>query len=333
MKNKAGSTKISSKPSSKLDLLKKTNQKTQVRKRSGFWNFKEAVPAFKLCGCFMIMIAFLVLRNYILMNRISDSVYLLKSLTSFLHLYWCMQASQMVMSEMALWDEKSTVNYIKPSEFFHFVKKELDEIVFPEIDRLASQNSPATSVKIMHDVLNKEPFCDVLQGTAENGHLYKNCESAISGLAIMKVHDFLKGYVNLIDQFIDTWKVEPTLEARRALIHQDRYASLQTYAVYNQFGTMDAVYYHLLIPMTTELNLQLKRILPSVNLLNIVAVSVCAIYAAFVIPFLYFWAIDMLRRFEELLTSIPVNLIEHNPHILALLKRVNTAKYPLLHWL
>ena len=313
---------------------KVSSRRTYIHKKGSQSNLKnELMPALKLIGCFIIMIVMLSLRYYIIRNRTSDTIYLCRSMSSFIQLYWNSHVVQTTMSEVVLYDRHTTIDYKDPVDFFKESKERLEKKIFPAIDKLLTYSSSMKSAQILHQIADKSPFCDILQGTAENGHLYMNCESAMSGICNLKIREFYMNYVQITDQFLTEWGMMKNIEDKRSLLKLDRYSSFLTYSVYNQFGTMDALYYEFLIPLTTELASQKLRIVPIVNLLNIVSVSFCIVYIILIVPLLYWWAKDIMNRLEEILTSIPIRLIEYNPYLLALLKKMNNSKLPHMFWL
>lgn len=305
-------TKRHTKQKSTLSSLKKST----ILKRHSI-SFRYLTVLIFVCGLALA-------RYYFISSAMEESVFLFTTFKTANDVYLGLIASQMCLSALAIYNEGDTIHYKHPADFFNEEITLVTNKAVPSLLRLATSNLKLKTGEMLRGLLFDVQFCDMLQLTAENDYLYKNCESALGGITQNTIAVFLQQYPKLLSQFTMRWKMENTQLGKDALLRGEEFGSLFSFSAYNQFGTMDAIYYHFMLPLITQIDIYLKESLTVVALTNIITGLFGAIIIICSLWTVYVSANERFGEVPKIIVSIPIRLLLSNPQFRLLAKNIQS---------
>jgi hypothetical protein len=197
--------------------------------------------------------------------RLELALFAIKSV----ELYILTLSVNIAMVEMVVSDGQNLINYNSINEYYEHSSQRFRKSVIDVYDEIL-ENGVSENSKFIYGLLH-ESVCDVLNQADFDKRGYPACDIAIAGQATKPLITFLKQYLNLVDKFFIEWTLIRSREERVALLIKDEYSSLIAYATHDQYGTADALYYHMILPIYTRLSEGLESKTSSLRLCNIVS--------------------------------------------------------------
>lgn len=270
-----------------------------------------------------LTILYTVLRYFVINNQTSTARYLTDIGRNACRMYTVTLMFQISLLETIIWNNTATVGYKPALEYYSEARASLEVHYKVYLNLLTKDEGDAS--KMLKEKLGI-PMCESFRNTEEGGKDYVNCDIALGGINMNPIWRWWPMYMNLGDSMVRDWKNTVTQEDRNALFLQDEYASFFLYSMYNLLGTADANYYNVMFPTVAQLILELDKIMPVVNLTNIIS----GFFFLFLIPLAFrFVALtlhEILQDFWKMVYSIPLNLIETNPRLKQKFKLAYSSK-------
>ena len=248
------------------------------------------------------------IRYTVVTNKNKTNTYLYTAAQCMVDFYIQTYSVNYVMMEKFMFEDSLKTISFKPIDEFYLEKRTLiNKRVIRTMENLYNTDIGENSVSYRGwmDTNMKQ----VLAGF-NSDERYQNDTIAMAGIVNQdSVISFLKRYMNLCDQFMSDWSISENKDQRINLLENQLYNSQIAYSIYNYFGTVDTIYYHVVYPLWTLLTFQLAKLASFVLVVDIVS------YGLSIILFTYdmiYVATRMIREFggrNNLILIVPMRLM------------------------
>ncbi len=310
------------KQSSKASLVSVTNRKPGKKEREIVVYFQKTKKEFlskkvsrllTFIGAYFLIVSFFSLARYFIITKKNRAnAFLVSAAQVDVEWYNNMQCVNSAIMELFLLDNKSTIGFVQTLDFYYMHRKIVDKRVIGRMEELYHEDHGETS-KYYREWIDTN-MREAYKKTDENQQYFVGDTHAMAGIVDNTILNFAKKYVILCDQLVQEWKLCSNKQERFDLLKKDQYHSILAYALYNNLGTVDAVYYHIVYPLWTYLKLQIDKMPAFLSLVNIVSYTyaVAMLIAALVFIVQPFSTMQQERDF--IVACVPIRLMEENYH-------------------
>lgn len=265
-------------------------------------------------------------RYIIISNKNKQNAYLCEGAQVDVEWYNNMQCVHSSLMELFLTDNTITFEYQSTLEFYRARRKIVDKRVIGRMEKLYNTDvgNPTTSYRDWIDTNMRVAY----KKTDENAQYYVNDTIAMAGIVDNGILTFAKKYVILLDQLVQEWELSKTKEEKSALLKKEQYSSILAFATYNNLGTVDAVYYHVVYPLWTLLTIQLGKMPAFISLMNILSYSYAILLFIIGLVLIISPFNKIHKERDSIMYCIPLRLIDENYHWKNILKHAReTSKF------
>lgn len=302
--------------------LKSSSRKTIFNSKVNHYNFgltKLIVTTTCLLGLAML---YSTVRFFVINNQTSSSRFLTDVSRNACKMYVATLMYDITLFELVMWNNDVLIGFKSTLDYYNEAKTRLQGLYNNYLSLLTKDEGEAS--QLLKEKLNL-PMCEVYRNTEEGKKDYGNCTIAMGGININPVWRWWPMYLVLGDSLVRDWRNTNTQEERNSLLKLDQYSSMFVYSSYNLWGTADANYYNVMFPAITLLIQELDKIMPIVNLTNIIS----AIFFVLLIPLAFRFIGQTLHEilvdFWKMIYSVPLNLIDTNARLKQKLKLAYTS--------
>jgi hypothetical protein len=294
-----------------LNKGKKKNAKISHKKHST--NIIATFPWMmitKLIVTLSFIAVAVVLKFFYVRSHVSPKMELARLAANSIDQYIHTLSVNLAMLELLNWDNQSEIQYMSPLRFYYKKAEAFRSRVIAYYDTvLADPQGP--NFDLASRLLNAE-ICQVFQKADFYSEEYPNCAISLAGQAKNPLIFFLRQYLNLLDRFMSEWQLSKTYQERLALIERDEYSSIIAYASHDQYGTADAMFYHVLLPISTRLTDRIDELTSYVSLSNVIFTVVVLALSATLFRWAYAEFVLMQESFWSIVKSVPYHLVQSN---------------------
>ena len=269
------------------------------------FDLNESSLSMRLAILVGFIIVLCLIRHTVMKNMTKKTVALAKATKSAVQIYIQLLAIDTALVELFLWDNKSTINFISPLEFYRGERKKVTQETIPAMESLMGELEEFRKL-----MLTDMDYA--LSITDEEGERYMNSEVAMGGIVTKPIIKFLSHYMSLCDNMVDLWTLAQDRAAQDEILARDEFASLVAYTIYNSLGTADAVYYHIVYPTWTFLLSEVETHPSTISFTNtltyVAQLGFLCLVSLFFLRKLY----DNWCHLLRLLFCIPIELIPGN---------------------
>jgi hypothetical protein len=213
--------------------------------------------------------------------------------------------------ETVLWEGQSRINYQSSIDFYNSRVGIYRNRIIPYYEELLS-DTKGQNYDFAAQLLYMQ-VCQIFRNADQKGGDYPGCEVSLAGQAKKEMVLFLKQYLNLLDKFFTEWQILNNAQDRLDLLKKDEYASIIAYASRDQYGTADALFYHILLPSFTRLLATLEEISSQSTLSNIVCAVLIILMSVLVYRSATIQYTQICQDYLCPIRCIPYRLIPSNP--------------------
>ena len=307
---------------SKASLVSVTNRKTGKKEREivvYFQNTKRGFLSKKVSRLltfigmyFLVACLFSLARYFIITNKNRANAFLVSAAQMDVEWYNNMQCIHSSIMELFLLNNNSTIGFMQTLDFYYLHRRIVDKRVIGRMEELYNEDHGETTTYYRQWIDTNMREAD--KKTDENQQYFVGDTQAMAGIVNNTILNFAKKYVILCDQLVQEWKLCTTKKDRFDLLKKDQYHSILAFAVYNNLGTVDAVYYHIVYPLWTYLKLQIDKMPAFLSLVNIVSYSYAVALLIVALVFIVKPFSLMQQERDYILNCVPIRLMEESYH-------------------
>ena len=146
---------------------------------------------------FVSAIGLAIIRFWKIRQSTKDMEYLHRMARFSQELYINTHGTYISILHMVLFDDTTTIGYVKPSENYRNRRNIMQRRVADTYNELYNQNRG--EVTDLFKTLSAYPMCQVLANTNENGEPFKNCNISMAGIAQGTLGSFIQSYLKMTD--------------------------------------------------------------------------------------------------------------------------------------
>jgi hypothetical protein len=292
--------------------LRHNNYKKRVRERANAKkisiDLKEKSLYFILISSMLMIMIGTVFRYQVLTSTIKSPLVSYKLAYLTVDLYISLIELNLSTVQTVLWNNTSLYRFKPPIEVSRYRKKHIEEQILPKITSILS--TERTESTQMYSRLYYMPYCDAIKVLVPDG--YAKCESALGGITQKPLGQFVYFLLNLVDQLVLDWSLLPDLDLRAGLLTRSQYHSYLGYLLYDNYGTSDIIYFHLIVPLFGIMAQEVINVPTVISLTNIIYGIWTFIVAVVFITLGSFKIYRIQLSYWGLYKSMPMHLLNSN---------------------
>jgi hypothetical protein len=247
------------------------SRRSQVKRTiNSFTTFKVGLRKTKLVLVVLttavLIFGSAVLRYLGLQATINECVILCQLCSISAKMYVHLIAMNVAVSEVFLWENNSTINYLNSLDYYKLKRDAFEIEVIMQMQELYSEYPNSAAIALFKEKVNVET-CKVFNDFSPTIEL-ESCETSLGGLPSKSVEYFLSHYTQTLDALFKEWEIVP-LSQRASLLLRPDFKALIPYAIQDNFGTADSIYYHVIPLLYVELEQRLLNIPRTLSLSNV----------------------------------------------------------------
>lgn len=239
----------------------------------------------KLTFCLLLIIVGTFSRWYILWERTYPKIEIAMLAMKNSQLYVYMNSISISMVELMMNQSDTQLSYMPVFDFLNYNIRRYKEEVVDHFENTVANVSKHNS-RLITQIL-QVPLCEILTFADFNREPYEGCDVAFAGQATKPLAKFPRQYLNIAEQFVTEWTLCQSRADQLQLLKRDEFASVVAYMTHDQYGTGDAIYYHIVMPIYLQLLDDLSYMNYDIQISDITSISVLilvCIYPLFFIP-------------------------------------------------
>lgn len=292
--------------------LRHNNYKKRVRERANAKkiaiDLKEKSLYFVLISSMLMIMIGTVFRYQVLTSSIKSPLVSYKLAYLTIDLYISLIELNLSTFQTVLWNNTSLYRFKPPIEVSRYRKKYIEEQILPKITSILS--TERTESSDMYSGLFYMPYCDAIKVLVPNG--YAECDSALGGITQKPLGQFVYFLLNLVDQLVLDWSLLKDLNLRAGLLTRPQYHSYLGYLLYDNYGTSDIIYFHLIVPLFGIISREVIKVPTVISLTNIIYGIWTSIIAVVFIALGSFKIYRIQSSYWGLYKSMPMHLLNSN---------------------
>ena len=298
-----------------------TRQKRQI------FDFKCNLLALSTLLFVIVLLCCTLIRYVVMRGKTGSILVLLQGLRNSAEQYITLCAINLSLTEMYLYGNKTNLSFQSSEIYF---REKRDYLSNHDIDLMKElscfykepcRNQGDSTVLIKELISTKMDV--ILKSSEVSGENYVGYETAIAGIVMKPMINFLEQYVIISNQIYLDWAADSSLESRKELLRSDQFSSLLAYSIYNSIGTSDAIYFHMIYPLFTQADSKSSLIPNTIRLSNLISISVCIFLVVIIgIPTVVLFRESYSCIFLVIYT-LPLSVFENN---LLLMQALRNAK-------
>ena len=251
----------------------KPQRRGRTRLRSESVRLGSAATYVWVSVVLLVVVGCYVVRQRVIEAEFAPNVELGSAINIFAKLYSSFVTLHCSVVQLVVWGDSARVGGMPVLAFIAQQNRIFKQEVVGPLGDIKADTRQTPLTVAMQGVWTKT-FCELFVLSTDDTLPIQNCSNAMAGLATQPMYKFLSGYPLLIDELVIRWQSSQTLEAKRQIFTEDRYASMLAYSFFNVFGTADWIYYLSLAPLVSILRNNLPQIMTLLNLINIISIPI-----------------------------------------------------------
>lgn len=277
-----------------------------------------------------LIVLLILLRYTYIDSQLKPKIELAKLAATGIDQYNHILSVNIAMLEFIKWENESEIHYMSPLRYY-YKKMETFKSRVLSYNKKVLSDSTGSNHELVYKVLNTKT-CDIFDRTFIHSEEYPNCYISLAGQAKNSLIEFLRQYPKLVDRFMLEWQVTTTYQERLELTSREEFASMIAYVTHDGFGMADAMFYHLLFPISSKLADRVEELSSQATLANVVLSVLVSIITLTLFRSAYYQFISMQENFWRIIKCVPYHLMQSNMILsnkmrMALLQRVSFTKF------
>lgn len=257
------------------------------------------------------LIAIAIILKYIYINEhLQEKMELARIAANSIDQYIHTLSVNFAMLELLNSDNESEIQYGTPLRFYNNKVDTFRSRIITYYDKILA-NTGGPNYDLMSRLLGAD-VCEVFKNADAKSQAYQNCDISLAGQAKNSVIFFMRQYLSLLDKFISEWHIAKSYNERLALMAREEYASIIAYASHDQYGTADAMFYHMLLPVSTRLTDRIGELSSHVSLSNVIFSVMTVIFTLTLFRSAYYQFISMQENVWHIIKCVPYHLMQSN---------------------